>query len=141
MARVHIDLPETFVYSTELAVRITDINYGGHLGNDSLISLLHEARARFLQHHGFSEMAVGGAGIIVADAAVVYRAEAFFGDRLQVAIGGQDFSRIGADLVYRVTAADSDREVALAKTGIVFFDYGQRKVRAAPPEFRALFRA
>ncbi len=139
MARVHIDLPAHLPFSTELAVRITDINYGGHLGNDSLVSLLHEARARMLRHHGFSEMELGGAGIIIADAAISYRAEAFFADRLRVEIGGQDFSRVGGDLVYRVSNVEDGREVARAKTGIVFFDYVRRKVRAAPPEFRQLF--
>lgn len=56
-------------------------------------------------------------------------------------IGGQDFSRVGGDLVYRVSNVEGGREVARAKTGIVFFDYGKRKVRGAPPEFRALFEA
>ncbi len=139
MARIRIPLPEHFPFRTELTVRITDINYGKHLGNDSLLSLVHEGRARFFRHHGFSEMNLGGAGIVIADAAVVYRAEAFFGDRLAIEIGGQDFHRAGGDLVYRVSNGEDGREVAIAKTGVVFFDYDARKVRPAPPEFRALF--
>ena len=33
MGRVKLELPETFSFSTELTVRVTDLNYGGHLGN------------------------------------------------------------------------------------------------------------
>ena len=51
MARIKLDLPERFPFSTELRVRITDVNYGGHMGNDSLLGLLHEARVRFLEHY------------------------------------------------------------------------------------------
>jgi acyl-CoA thioester hydrolase len=47
MARVAIDLPEQFPFSAGIAVRISDINYGGHIGYDAIISLIHEARMRF----------------------------------------------------------------------------------------------
>ncbi|NDG84238.1 MAG: thioesterase, partial [Proteobacteria bacterium] len=60
MPRIKIDLPERFAFSTELSLRITDINYGGHLGNDAVLGLVHEARVRFLKHHGFSETEIGG---------------------------------------------------------------------------------
>ena len=48
MARIKIDLPESFSYSTLFAVRITDLNYGAHVGNDKVLSFLHEVRVRFL---------------------------------------------------------------------------------------------
>ncbi len=44
MPRVELELPERFQFVTEIPLRITDINYGGHLGNDALLSLLHEAQ-------------------------------------------------------------------------------------------------
>jgi len=46
MARIKIEIPDKFIYKTEIPIRITDINYGGHLGNDSLLSIIHEARVR-----------------------------------------------------------------------------------------------
>ena len=56
------DFPEVF-HTVELPVRITDINYGQHLGNDRLFALLHEARIQFLSQWGFSEIDAGGAGV------------------------------------------------------------------------------
>ncbi len=62
MARVKLDLPDAFEFTTEIQVRIGDINYGGHLGNDTVLSLIHEARVRFLQKYNFREANIGGIG-------------------------------------------------------------------------------
>ncbi|MEC9409439.1 MAG: hypothetical protein VYD52_03175, partial [Pseudomonadota bacterium] len=61
MARVNLELPDVFTFSTHLTVRVSDINYGNHLGNDRMISLLHEARLRYLHDHDFSEFNIGTA--------------------------------------------------------------------------------
>ena len=139
MARIKLDLPEQFPFSTELRVRITDVNYGGHMGNDALLGLLHEARVRFLAHYGLSELDICGAGIIMADSVIVYKSEAFPGELLELAVTVTDFNRYGCDFVYRVTEKTSGREVARAKTGIVFFDYQQRAIQKVPQPFRDLF--
>lgn len=139
MARVTLELPEQYDFKVELEVRIGDINYGGHLGNDRVLALAHEARARLFAHHGYSELDVEGRGIIVADAVVVYRAEAFFGDSLRIQLAARDWNRYGFDLIYFLTRRADGREIARAKTGIVFFDYAARKIASVPPAFQALF--
>ena len=53
MPRIKLELPEKLVFSTEIPVRITDINYGGHLGNDSILSIVQEARVRFLNEYKY----------------------------------------------------------------------------------------
>lgn len=135
MARIKLSLPDHLPFATELEVRVNDTNYGGHMGNDALLSLLHEARMRFLGSMGFSEMDVDGAGIIMADSAIEYRSEAFRGETLLIRVGAHDFSRRGCDIVYHVSDKASGREVARAKTGIVFFDYQARKTLPVPAEF------
>jgi acyl-CoA thioesterase FadM len=84
MSRVKVDLPDKFIFITEIPVRITDINYGGHLGNDSVLSIVHEARLQFLSNMSFSEKDVDGKGIIMVDAAVQYISEGFYGDILKI---------------------------------------------------------
>ena len=138
MGRVKLDLPERFDFSTEISIRITDINYGGHLGNDVVASLIHEARVRFLSTHGFTELDVGGAGLIMADMVIVYRSEAFYGETLQVEVAVGAFSRVGCDLYYRLCDQATGREVARAKSGMVFFDYERRRTVAVPQRFRAI---
>ncbi|MBZ4193103.1 MAG: thioesterase family protein [Candidatus Contendobacter sp.] len=139
MARIKLNLPGRFPFSTELRIRITDVNYGGHMGNDALLGLLHEARVRFLAHYGLSELDIYGAGIIMADSVIVYKSEAFPGELLELAVTVTDFNKYGCDFVYRVTEKTSGREVARAKTGIVFFDYQQRAIQKVPRPFLDLF--
>ena len=136
MARIKIDIPEKFIFKTEILVRITDINYGGHLGNDSLLSIIHEARVRFLNRLGYSESNVEGSGIIMIDAGVQYKSEGFYGDELLVEVAVNDFSGIGCDFIYRVTNKNTLKEIALAKTGIVFFNYEKRKTAPVPELFK-----
>lgn len=137
MPRIKIELPAKFIYSTEILVRITDINYGGHLGNDSLLSIVHEARVRFLKHFGYSESDVEGNGIIMIDAAIQYKSEGFYGDELIVEVAVNDFSSIGCDFVFRITNKNTSKEIALVKTGIVFFNYEKRKTVPVPKLFKS----
>lgn len=136
MARIVIDLPERFAFSTELTVYLSHINYGNHLDNAMLLTLVSEARLRFFKSLGYTELDVEGVGIIVADAAVQYKSEAFHGEVLVAAMTPVDFNKYGCDLVWRLSEKDSGREVARGKTGIVFFDYTSRKMAPVPAAFR-----
>jgi acyl-CoA thioester hydrolase len=141
MSRLRIDMPAQFLFETNMEVRITDLNYGGHLAHDRTLSLMHEARVRFLRQHGFSETDIHGKAIILANAAVVYRTEAFAGEVLRIQIGASEINKYGCDLLYRLSSQADGREVALARTAMVFFDYGRRRLTTAPPGFAALVSA
>lgn len=136
MARIHIDLPEQFGFSTELPLYISHINYGGHLDNALLLTLVSEARTRFFKALGYSELDVEGVGIVVADVAVQYRSEAFHGETMRVAMAAADFSKYGCDLLWQMSDVATGREVARGKTGIVFLDYSTRKVSLVPEGFK-----
>lgn len=135
MARVLIELPQEWLFRARLAVRVADVNYGGHLGNDRVLGLAHEARVVWLSSLGLSEKDVGGAGLIMADAALVFRAEAFLGDELDVDLGVTEVRRSGFELVYRLTRVSDGAEIAVVKTGMVCFDYAARKVARVPESF------
>jgi acyl-CoA thioester hydrolase len=136
MARVRLDLPDNFLFTTEIPLRVSDINYGGHLGNDAVLSLAQEARMRFLRTHGWSEQDVAGVGIIMTDAVVLYRSEAFYGDVLTIDVAVADPRQLGCDFLFRMVNKGSGREVARVKTGIAFFDYVNRKPSPVPEEFK-----
>lgn len=128
-------MPTAFGYATEVDIHVGYVNYAGHLGNDAVLSLANEARIRFLGKLGYTEMNVEGRGMITADAAVVYIAEAFQGDVLTVEVGCTDFSAKGCDICYRFSRNPDGREIARAKTGIVFFDHETRLPVAVPKAF------
>lgn len=141
MSRVRLEMPERFLYATELPLRVSDINYGGHLGNDAVLAIAQEARMRFLRSHGWTEQEVGGVGMIMTDAVVVYRSEAFYGDVITIDVAVADIGQLGCDFLFRMRNKASGKVVAQVKTGIVFFDYAKRKPSPVPAEFRSVCNA
>lgn len=131
MARIQLPLPETFPFQTQIPVRITDINYGNHLGNDAILSMMHEARVQFLQSLGYSELDLEGAGLIMSDTAIIYKGEGFYGDLLTVNVAAADLNKYGFDLLYLFTNQHG-KEIAHAKTGMLCFNYATRKLMALP---------
>jgi len=136
MARIQIQLPEQFAYATNIVLYQSHMNYGGHLDNALLLTVVSEARVRFFKSFGYTELDVEGVGIIVADAAVQYRSEAFQGETMVVHMGAADLGQKGFDLVWRMNEQSSQREVARGKTGIVFCDYKTHRVVQMPAAFR-----
>ena len=98
-------------------------------------ALLHEARLRFLREHDFGEFNIAGLGLIVTDLVVSFKAESFVGEVLTFHLGLTDFNKYGCDFIYRVENQADERVVALAKIGIVFFDYDERKIARIPRVF------
>ncbi|HUR11335.1 MAG TPA: thioesterase family protein [Flavitalea sp.] len=138
MPRIKLDLPGNFSYSIVIPLRITDLNYGGHVGNDSFLSLLHEARIQFLRHHGYSEMDIDGYGMIMSDVVIEFRQELFYGDSIQVWVTASGFTNISFDIFYKIekTSGEKSTIAAQAKTGMVCFDYNKKKVSAIPDSVR-----
>ncbi|MEH6650227.1 MAG: thioesterase family protein [Motiliproteus sp.] len=139
MARIKIEMPDHFISSIKLPVRISDINYVGHLSNDAVLSMVHEARVQFLKQYHYEEMNIEGLGLILTDSAIVYKAEAFYGEQIQIDVAIGDFNKYGCDIFYLFSNKNTAVEIAHAKTGIVFFDYELRKVSAVPAGFKAKF--
>jgi acyl-CoA thioester hydrolase len=140
MARVKLEIPAHKIFTTNIPVRITDINYGNHVGNDALVSIIHEARMQWLTSNNFTELNIGGAAIIMADLAVEYKAESFYGDTLNVAVFIGKITKISFEIFYEITTTRNDKKVIIAnaKTGMVCFDYEARKVTSVPEIFRNL---
>jgi len=127
MARVVIDLPQSFPFSTELDVRIQHINRGNHVGNDAMITFLNEARLRYMPEQ-INTLRDSHIWMINADLAIIYKSEAFYGEVLVVEVAAAEFHKYGFDLLFRVTDKKSGREVAHAKMAMLLFDSNNRKL-------------
>ncbi len=134
MTRIKIELPANFHFNTNIPVRITDLNYGGHVGNDTILSIIHEARVQYLASLGYSELNMEGASLIMADAAIEFKAELFYGDVITAYVTASEFSRVGFNLYYKLEKRSGDViiDVAFAKTGMICFNYENRKVAKLP---------
>ncbi len=140
MARIKLILPDNFKFSTQLEVRITDINYGGHLGNDSVLGMIHEARVRLLADKGFLEHDIDGVGIIMTDSIIIYSSEGFYGDKLRIDVAVDEISNTGCDIYYRFVNIANEKVIIKAKTNIVFYNYTSKKVSRTPEIFLDVFK-
>ena len=137
MARVTLELPERFGFSTEVQVYLSLVNYGGHLDNALLLTLVSEARVRFFQSLGYHESNVQGLSLVVGDMQAQYLSEAFHGETLRIDVAPRELSRCALDLVWRVSEASQGREVARGKTGLVFIDPASKRAATIPDAVRA----
>ncbi|MCB6184379.1 acyl-CoA thioesterase [Leeia sp. TBRC 13508] len=135
MAKITLPTISNCHFQTSLPVTVTHLNYGNHLGHDSLVSILHEARVQFLHQLGYTEMKMEDAGLILRDLAVQYLAEAFYGDILDISIEVAQLSGCGFELLYEVTHQSLGKKIARAQTSMVCFDYQTHKIMKLPKSF------
>ncbi len=135
MKRPDPDMPEEYVFSTQISVRVDDVNYSGHLGNDRVLTLVQEARVRFLREYGFSETDVGGPGLIQLNATVLYEAEGELGDPLNIATTPGGISPMGFDFYARLTNQESEVVLANVRTAMIGYDTNQGQPVRLPEPF------
>jgi YbgC/YbaW family acyl-CoA thioester hydrolase len=141
MGRVKLKFPDNNpLFTTTISVRIGDINYGGHAGNDAILSIIHEARMQLLHSHGYSELNAGGVSLIMADVMIAYRGEAFYGDTLTIKIYADELTTSSFDLMYHLSTIRNEKQtdIAHAKTGMACFDYETRKIVAMTDKLKNL---
>jgi YbgC/YbaW family acyl-CoA thioester hydrolase len=134
MERIKLTLPAHFSFATTLTIRVTDLNYGGHVGNDTFLALMQEARQQFLLHHGYQELNFAGVGLIMADAAIEYKKELNYGDEIKMSVTAANFDKYSFDVYYKLEIINSDK-LTLAgkgKTGMLCYDYEKKKMVSVP---------
>lgn len=91
---------------------------------------------QLLSQHGYSELNCAGVGLIMSDVGIEFKKEIFYGDVLTIEIAAVNFSSVGFDLYYRLRNKETI-VVALAKTGMVCYNYGVKKIATVPVEVKA----
>lgn len=138
MERIKINLPGNFKFSTTIKVRITDLNYTGHVGNDSFLSLVHEARQQFLNHFGYSEMQIENTSLIMTDVAIEFKKELNYADAIKISVAATGFDKYGFDIFYKLEIISEETFIlaAKAKTGMLCYDYQNKKLIAVPAKLK-----
>lgn len=134
MARIKINPPANNLATLHLKVRIGDINYGNHVGNDAFVSFIHEARIQWLLQNNFTELDINGIGLIMADLAFEFKKEAYYGETILIEIGVGEIARVSFELYYQLSTERNHVAVLLAraKTGMVCYDYQGKKTVSIP---------
>jgi acyl-CoA thioesterase FadM len=141
MSRLAIEIPDDFSFSTQLPVLIEHVNYGAHLGNDSYLSIIHEARIRYLESLGVSELVFEKPlGLVLTDSYIGYKQETTRGDILEVFVSLKNLTRLECDFYYKLISIHSGKLIAIAKTGAAFFNFETRKLSPLSKEFISSFQ-
>lgn len=140
MARIKLVISNNKIFTASIPVRISDINYGNHVGNDSFVSILHEARIQWLKSHGFTELDVEGTGLIMNDLAIEFKLQSFYGDMIKVEISTGDITSAGFELYYQLFTNRNNNQYLLAnaKTGMVCYNYHHKKVSGIPEKLKVI---
>jgi len=135
MPRVKLNELPDYAFHYKFVLGPRDINYGGHLGNDSLVSIIGTARANMFRSINLGEMDLGDgkAAIIMSDLVVNFKAESFMFDELSVDTHVGEISLTRFRLFHRIKKGDI--VVALVETGLTSFDYSSRKITPIPSAF------
>jgi len=136
MARTPIKLPDQFSFSCPIPVRITDINYGGHVGNDTILTIIHEARMQFLANGGYSEMQFGGSGMIMSDVSIEFKSELFYGDTVTASVTAGEITKVSFELIYKLETVRAGKTLLVAKgiTTMICYDYEKKKIVSIPED-------
>ena len=138
MERIRINIPANFNFSTIIKIRITDLNYGGHVGNDSFLSLIHEAREQFLNHFGYTELKIENVSLIMTDAAIEFKKELNYRDAIKISVAANNFDKYGFDIFYKLEMISGENVILAgkAKTGMFCYDYENKKLMPVPGKLK-----
>jgi len=72
----------------------------------------------------------------MSDVTIEFRSELFYGDLLWASVAAAEFSRVGFELYYRLEKKSGEKmlPVAFARTGMICYDYSQKKIVSVPKE-------
>jgi acyl-CoA thioesterase FadM len=119
-------------FTTSLLVRIDDINYGGHMGNDKFLAFAQQARCEWLSSFGQTELQCFGVGLILVEAHVRYKAECFLGDSIKITATATDWTNRGFTLRYQFHNATRNKLAAEISTQMLAYDYQIKKITLVP---------
>jgi len=133
--RVKLKIPSFFHFQTLLTIRVSDLNYGGHLGNDSFLTLAHESRVQFLKSINMTERDFFGRSLIMSDSIVIYKSQGFLGDEVIIKISIINCRTHGFQLFYLFQKKEDEVDLAHIQTSMVFYDYKEGKITSFPQSF------
>lgn len=121
-------------------VRVTDLNYGAHVGITQMHGMAHSARFSLLASHGLTELDVGGVGLMAVESNIKLSAESFPGAILRFFVDIEIVSKTKFKCIVRVFNNETNQHVATIEDLMICFDYERKRPAAIPETFKALFR-
>lgn len=128
-----------FHFHYPIEIRYSDLDPQGHVNNARFLTYFEQARVHYLIHLGlFSrEQSFLEIGIIIAEAAITFKAPVYFGTQAQV---GVRVSRLGTkSMTMEYEMVDNEGIVyATGSSAIVTFDYKTHATIPIPDSWREI---
>ena len=136
MSHAKIEMPTSYSFTCEIPVRITDVNYGGHVGNDAILSIIHEVRMQFLQQLGYAEMDLAGVGLMMTRVGIEYKRELFHKETVIASVAVGEIGSKGFDLYYLLEKIIDGKKqtVVNAFSSMICYSYENKKVTNLPEQ-------
>lgn len=123
-----------FHFSIPYKVGIKDLNYGGHVGYEQHLIYFQEVRIAYLESLGFSELNIGGSGIIAKNVSIEYKAELFHHDELTFYCRVKELKKSAFIMEYVVERQDK-KIASIGEIVLVSFNYEEKKIARLPEVF------
>lgn len=122
------------MFEINYKVIVSDINYGGHMGNERALILFQQVRMDWLNSIGYDEADIEGKGLIQLESHVYYLKEVFLGENLICRIKNVNLEKITFTIEYEII--NEKNEVAInGSTKMAIFDYERKRLSRIPKEF------
>ncbi|MEC8738735.1 MAG: thioesterase family protein [Bacteroidota bacterium] len=136
MGRIKLEIPSKKLYEHQIEIRVDDLNYGQHLGNEMILVYAQQTRIKWLESWNYSELSIEQKSIIQGDAAIEYQSEGFLNNQIITSLFLGTVGRASFELYYLFFNKSLNKVLARAKTGIVFYDYSLKKSVSIPEAFK-----
>jgi acyl-CoA thioester hydrolase len=123
------DLPGEFRHVVDITVRFADTDAMRHVNNAVYLTYCETARIRYwsdITGEPFALGAEGAESLILAEARITYRAQAFYGETVTVETRTSRIGRSSFTLQHRLLAgapSEARRLVAVSESVLVRYDY------------------
>ena len=118
------------LFSTKISVQVNHLNYGNHLGYDAVLSILQEARLRWLKtlDQTCSEINIqNNIGWVVKQVNINYNSDAKYADDLLVRLYIDEYAKIKLCLRHEVINKTTNKNLCDGNILLVFFDFIRNK--------------
>ena len=125
------------IFSTNISIQVNHLNYGNHLGHDALLSVLQEARLRWLKTIDplSSEINIANdVGLLVKEVNLSYHSPGHHGDILDITFHLEKLKRTAFSLHHEVFNQTTDFLLGNGTIVFVCFDYKAKGIAAIPPK-------
>jgi acyl-CoA thioester hydrolase len=128
-------MADEFKVAIRIKVRFRDVDMLGHVNNAVYLTYLEEARMHYYRAvMAETKMKLGS--FILASVTIHYRAPAFLGEDLDVAVRVAELRTSSLVYAFRIAGADGGRVVADGTTTLVSYDYAEGKAVEMPDDLR-----